>query len=707
MSKKIEDKSIKDFIIDLKHRVIDDEKNSEEYRRKMAIAHEQRLALRNNDNEPWEGAPNVSMPFTDKLIKKQVPAYVLSIYNSNKLASVKVKEHVSDPQNILQKKAKLAEKYLNYSLKQDKSLLVKLTLAANYINEKGKVYFLIYKKFFSEYQKYEISIDSIMKDLDAKRNQALLLDPKKADQIKQEIPTGEEYIKSLKLLSNEELINELSKNIQYGFDIEDEEHLKIMKEVVEKFKSGDEIIEYSLENVYYKPEIDIIPPEDIILPYKSPLDLQKNWRIARSYWLNEDELIAYADNDIFNKKVVSDYIKSNKDTSTYKEPIIYQNQSTISGVYGDRVDGMYYLRDVYCYYKDEKGELAKYILTYIIDDDSSNYLRFEKLDVIDDKFPLICHDKEYIIDSAYASRGIPEMVRYVQETIDEQENNRMIRDIVQNTPMFTIRKSAGITGEEIRFVPGQGIVVDNPSDITFFNPIKGADIASERIEAQQKSYGEELVGSVDFSFGKAGSPGSGSGAKTLGELNLVQGEAQKIASLDLLLWFNSWSQALQMYYDILKTTLDGSITIGGELITREDLNFPVDVRSNGSIEDSDRMFKANKQLARYQLVASSSQDLVSPEDRYNALYDYMENDNVENPERYITNPIEIMKDASVQAANQLQQGQQQLALINQELIKKEEELAKVEEKTRRTTIKQKVKSSENNIKKDITITREV
>ena len=690
-----------DFIVRLKADVDKDYSNSENYRQKIANAHNQRLGFRQDSKEPWPGAPNYSMPFTDKLIRKQVPPMVLSIFNAKNMASVSVEEGIPDVTGILKQKAKRAEKILNLFLRKDKSMLNTLSLAASYAKEKGRCYFLVFKTFKNKYEYFNIKVSDLEKSFDRDRDR-IIGQFEQQGLVEAQIPpeqlplTGEEQISALKELDQASLVQILSDNPEFGINIDDPAHLEIAKEVVEQFKSGNEELTYSLPQKKFFPKIMAVPPEDIVVPKKTPIDIQKSWRITRSYWLNKDQIIDLADEGIFDKEVVMEYLKENRTETNVDEPIIYKEAENVSGVFGD-IQGMFYLRDVWCYYEDEKGQLAKYILTYFVNDKQPAFLRFERNDTPDDKFPFVVFDNELTIEDAYSSRGIPEVVRYVQETIDDQNNNRIVRDIVQNTPMFTIRRNAGITGQEIRFVPGQGISVADPSDITFFNPIKGADVASERIEAIQKTYGEEVVGSIDFAFGKSGVPGTRSGAKTLGEIQIAQGEGQKIASLDLLRWFASWNQALSLYYEILKETFDGRVTIGDETFSKQDLFFPSEVRSNGSVEDADRFFKAQKQLTRYQLVVQSPPDTVTPEDRFNALFDYLEADGVENPDRYITDPKEILQDQSVQLQQQVQQLQQASGLLQKDLEDKEKDLASVEEKTRRATVKNQAKSESRSV----------
>lgn len=658
---------IKTIIAELINNVIQDDQDRQQYLIKLENAYNQRLMKVDSSNAPWPGAPNYSMPFTDKQIRKRKPQLVNSQINPQKMAVVQVEPGVQDQQGLLKAKAMKAEQALNLFLRNKMNWIPNLILGVDYMLEKGRTYFKVLEKFESKVFNRTLRI----KDF--------------------ETIFGEEVVKAMKTLKEPEIMELLVMNTGFGFNIENDEDVETMQQIIKDFKSGEEEISFQLEKVESTPSIQAIPPDNIIIPADSPREVQEFSRITHEFLMSKQQLLNAVEVGQFDKKVVEDMIEGQENSEDDKS-VLETEKDIDEGISQAKLRGMYKIWETHFYWKAPKAKREeKYVVTVFANQNDGEFLRFIREPNEDDVFPFVSVDNEIRDDRAFSSRGIPEMIRHIQEIIDDQENNRIRRDIINNTPFFTIRRQSGITSQSLQFIPGQGLVVDNHDDIVNHSLTNSTDISSERIEATAKAYGEEYIGSIDFAFNAGGQPGVGRGAKTLGEIQIASSEAQKIASLDFVVFNEAISKLYGMVFMILRERMGDNIVLEGQIITKEDFNFPVEVRSNGSLEESDRTFNTQKALARMQIMAQQDPNYVTLEDRFNSYIDYLQADGVKDLEKFATSPQQVLQDQTVQLQQQLAQGQQQLQLLTQELEKREKDLTIVEEKTRRSGIKAQVK----------------
>ena len=135
-----------EFIKKLRARVHDDEGASEQWREKMLIAHNQRIGIKLVSTAPYEGAPDIPLPETDKLIKKAIPDLVLSVWNSQKIANVGLQQGVEET-GIVKARVKRAGDALNMILRTKMDLFRKLLKAAEHMKENGFALFRIIEKY--------------------------------------------------------------------------------------------------------------------------------------------------------------------------------------------------------------------------------------------------------------------------------------------------------------------------------------------------------------------------------------------------------------------------------------------------------------------------------------------------------------------------------------------------------------------------------
>ncbi|MCZ6702551.1 MAG: hypothetical protein O6940_05865 [Ignavibacteria bacterium] len=655
---------LEEFIAKTMQKIARDQDDQQTYIDKLASSFQLRVGKTEPSNVPWPGASNVRMPFIDKLIRKSIPPIVGSVINTRKPVVVKVDEFVNDPNQIFRERAIKVEKAMNTIIKRDKNLLENLIQFIDYYKEKGRAYFKVVEKVNKVIISKILDIDDLKKTI------------------------SEEQLEAAKKLAISEIIELIVSRVNLDLDINNDEDLVVLKDIAQQFKKGVENIRYTVSRHESFPVTIPIPAERIILPSNSPRDIQKCWRVTHEFFMNEVELQRSSDSGMFDKALVEAKLETGTNAENFQRSLLEIQKDLMSGITTDRdQQGRFRLWEIYVYWKRKnEKEISRYVITTFANEQSMKPLRVIKMPNDTNQWPFVQHDNEVRDDRAFESRGIPEMVADIQKLINQMENNKINRDIINNTPMFTYKKSSGFESDDIQFIPGEGIGVDNHNDIQFFKAISGVDVSSERIEQVAKQFGEEFIGSIDFSFTGGRASGVSKGANTLGEIQIAQSEAQKLANLDMLLFHNTLSKVYEMMFNILKDKIGSPIFIDGVELTKIDFEFPAEIRSNGKLEDSDRLFKSAQILNRMQIAGQQDPSYVTLEDKFNLFSDYLQSDGVIEPERYSTNPVEVLQDQTVQLQQQVAQLQQQAQQLAQFLEDGQQDLVKQKEDTRRASM---------------------
>jgi 5-formaminoimidazole-4-carboxamide-1-beta-D-ribofuranosyl 5'-monophosphate synthetase len=125
---------------------------------------------------------------------------------------------------------------------------------------------------------------------------------------------------------------------------------------------------------------------------------------------------------------------------------------------------------------------------------------------------------------------------------------------------------------------------------------------------------------------------------------------------------NTLKKVYMMIFKLMAERLGDTIIIEGTEVTREDFNFDAVVIPNGSIDLTDQNVRITKAANRLQFVMTGTPEIINAEDKYNAAYDWLIADGVQDPERYITKPQAIaqQQQQKMQAEDQVLQQQEQM-----------------------------------------------
>lgn len=622
------------FIQDLRGKVAKDEQDRESWKLKLITASNQRLGLKRVSNYPYENAPDIPLPQTDKLIKKQVPNLVLSAWSIKNMAAVHP-EFGTQRNPEVEKRIKNSELALNHLLREKMDLFNKLELAADYTKEKGHCIFKTVEEFTERRVHKVIDLDDYPDDV----------------------------VQTLKSAKNSELKQFLSD--RYELDQEDEDDTETLNDIVEQFRSGKQVIEFDVYEIASLPNIEIPLPNSIIVPSYTT-DIAYAERITHEYFLTAHELDERMKSGMYIEKKIEDL------STTEDDDILTSQKNQSEGVTQSNQE-LYRIHEVYTWHKPEGEDCyERWVFTFLADVEAHKEALLRKIP-FPFEFPewnFDRYDNERKDPRHYSSRGVPEQIRALQEIMERSINNMLIRDEYNNNPVFEVLDTSDILQRSGAFAPGEMVPVNAlGSEIRRVDEKQIPDVSSQNIIQVVKAFIEEYQASSDQLFRNATNVGGG---KTLGEIEKGMQLNQGPLTLEVVRWNETLSKVYTKVYKILAERLGDSIWIEGHEVTKEDFNMPVTVKSNGSLEVSDANTATQKAWMRLQAAVSMQQYNVSDiEDLYNSYRDWLEKDGVKDPDDYSTRPEEVMQSKLMQLQQQLQQAQMQLQQMGKDIDDKQ------------------------------------
>jgi len=479
----------------------------------------------------------------------------------------------------------------------------------------------------------------------------------------------------LKSMKKDELRNFV--NQRYSLDPDDKDDQKIVDDVIKQFENGDTVIEFDIPEINSLPQIEVPLPTKIIVPSYTT-DINKAVRVTFEYELPKHEIQQLMDEGIFMEKDL-EAMEPTGNEDDYVEESKGRNEGVENN---SKSQETYRIRETCCWWNEEEGKpLEKWVFTYFadIDDEEEALLQRIKYPFEFDGWNYEKCDNERKDPRYHNSRGIPEQNRALQEMMERVLNNLLIRDEMNNNPSWEVVKTSSIFDMGTRFVPGELYPVDQlGTEIRKLNEPIGVDVSSERILQLLKAYSEEYQASSDQLFRNATNAGGG---KTLGEIKEGTRANSGPMNLEIINWNECLSKVFKKVFDIMADRLGDSIWVDGNEITKEHFNFPAEVRANGTLEVADKQLSVQKAWMRLGAISNPNfADVVNSEDKFNALSDWLEKDGIQDPTKYCTHPMEIIKTQLAQAQQQLQMMGQQIQQGQKMIEDQAREIAKDEKK---------------------------
>ena len=647
-----------DFVTELRASIGRDDDSRAVWKNKMIAAVNQRLGVKRISNNPYPGAPDIPLPETDKLIKKAVPNLVMSAWAPRKMVLVRVQEGI-ETNRIFIERAKKTEAALNMLLRTKMDFFKKLMLAADFAKQHGHAIFRIVEEFKSRLIHKVIDLD--------------------------ELPEGtEEQIKAMSKEEKKAFIVQ-----RFNFDLEDDDDKETVDDILSQFADGNRVIEFTMEKVTSLPNIEVpVPTKIITASYTTGIN--ESSRVTYEFFLNRQQMEERIDSEMYRDIDLDELDLSGK--SKGDDDIIESQKARNEGVEDESTNKeLFRIHEVVTWYKPKKSKPARrWVFTFLADtvDAIDGLLRDIEFpyDFKEDGWNYEKYDNELKDPRYYSSRGLPEQIRAIQEMMERGINNMLIRDEMNNTPLWEVLETSSIMDGHLLFAPNQKIPVQAiGTEIKRLNEPNTVDLSSDRIMQILKATAEEYVGSTDQLFRNATNAGGG---KTLGEIKEGVRQSSGPLNVEIINWNETLSKVYQKVFDILKDRLEDDLFVDGMRITREDFNFPAEVRSNGTLEVSDKQLATQKAIMRLQAIPTFIQGgIANTEDYFNAASDWLEKDGVKDSSLFLTDPKEIAQTQIAQLQQAIQQLSQQAQQLQEANQQGQKDLAKVK-KSGKKAVKQ-------------------
>jgi hypothetical protein len=492
-------------------------------------------------------------------------------------------------------------------------------------------------------------------------------------------------VAALRRLKNTELREFVA--MKFELDETDEDDLVVIDDVIAQFRKGKKVIEVDIPIITSYPDILIRPPEKVTPPSYA-MDISGVERLRDEYYLTKRELEEGARQGIFDKDIIGNLENltfSGKGKSVSEDDIIENNKDINEGISDESNDELFRIHEIYTWYKPEGSDCyERWVFKFLADVGGVEDALIQKIRFTYEfkhwnyaKFDLEPKDQRW-----HASRGIPEKIRALQEFSERAINNMLIRDEINNNPTYTVLSNSLIQSNTMRFIPGQKVKVNSHNEIARVDDQQKVDISSERIAQLLKAYTEEYIGSTDQLFRNATNKGGG---KTLGEVQAGIAQTTVQSQLDVMRWAQVIKTVYTMIFKLMAERLGESIYVGNIEITRDDFNFDAEIIPNGSIDLSDESIRTQKAMNRLNFALAGPPEIITPEDKYNAAFDWLENDGVRDPDRYITRPEIIFNQQKQQMMDEDAVLAQQEQGLEQEIRQKRAMAAQGEQDAGATT----------------------
>lgn len=600
------------FIKSLAQKVRKDDEDRQIWKDKQVVAHNARLGLRRRTNRPYPGAAEVPIPITDKFITKLKSMFVsvATLMKKQIVVTIDDGERITPDSKA---SAERIERALNNLIKKrDFGWAKKVTLFVDYFLENGHAVFKIIEKFFSKTVNVTIDMENF----------------------------SEQERKNLKKMKNAELLLVLAQ--RHEMNPEDDDDKKELDKAIKQFRAGKKKITFVKKEIRSEPTV--IPERGlrIIVP-SSGTETQRLPRICHDMWMTYQELRGKASKAIYDKGAVG---RLDEDGGTSDDSLNNLSWALSEGITTlDTKSGLFNVRECQTYYKNEK-----WVFTWVeqsgdtTEKEGNNrdirVLQELKLPYEHGMWTYVKHDYEVKNTRWYASRGVPEKIRGLHQTIEKMYNARLIRDELNNAPMWRVSKQLGLAGDQIRMRPGQ-VIQGEPGEIEMLNKGITTDISSERLEQQAKAYAEEYLSITDFSNRSAVNQG---GSRTATEIQAINQASTRQVNMDISLFLDTLSEVANHMYLIIKQAVQKPTAIGGVILRPEDFLVKVVVAWSGSLDATDSALQQQRAIQRMNILMQFGQPIgiVTPTNVYNMLQDMVDIDpDVEVTSRYITTPEDV------------------------------------------------------------------
>lgn len=462
---------------------------------------------------------------------------------------------------------------------------------------------------------------------------------------------------------------DIKRDISMHMDLDPEESKdqaaleKIMKWLYEGAEG--EIIYNKKDTLHDAPAIVAVDPEHLIVPAHTT-SIENAEHITHEMMLSETEIRSRAKDYKWNQAVVDKRLKAGPagraggGRTGWEE---FFNSADDYDTFRQQQNRTYRLYETCTYFDANRDGRDEKIVTLWFADFDEAPLKTILYSRPSGRWPY--HTCEFELNSRYwyQPRGVPETMSDLDWEITAQHRAKLNRMTIANAPVFMYRMHRNINPENLRWIPGQMIPVMDPTDVAPMQ-IPNLDMSFEREEQILKTWAEQRTGATDFSLANQNS--SMTEPRTRYEIQAIQSAARSVMGLRGALFQKMLQEIYDEFFDLWQTYGPDEVyvRVTGEeplMMTKEDLQGDFMFIVTGAIGEDDPELKAQKAMARLQLLSPFLQNpqMMGMEYELNAgelVMDYLEHDDIRAARR-------IVRKRTPQEIAQLKQEQEQQTAI--------------------------------------------
>lgn len=396
-----------------------------------------------------------------------------------------------------------------------------------------------------------------------------------------------------------------------------------------------EVEEAVTELVFEGPVFEYVNKEDIAIIGNR--DIQMADAVIHREFFNADRLNSYAQQAIFETKVVEEIIAAGPDAESGREGMnIVQDRETHSGVQTLDINedlSKYEILEAHLEI-DINGDGLNESIVVWVDAESGKELRATYAHRVNKggKRPFV--NIEFIPREGHSyAMGLLELLHPLSVEMDFIHNIKVDIGLLAAQPFGFYRAATGMDAAKIRIRPGDMIPVDDPSSHVFFPNLGDRSGFFQNEEAMLMQHIERLTAINDINTATLGRQGV---ARTATGVSALVSENS--ANLDIFIkrMQRGWRQSLRLLWGMLQQRLPNGteFRVTGQdgrdyfsRVDRKDIQARVDFILDATSANSNRMIQletAQQVLAQMMNPFFIQLGIVEPDNVYEALKDYFQ-----------------------------------------------------------------------------------
>jgi hypothetical protein len=400
------------------------------------------------------------------------------------------------------------------------------------------------------------------------------------------------------------------------------------------------------------PVCDFIPEEDLVV-VGGEGDPQYADLVAHQQFLTASEMWTLVDRKIFKESAVKEAIKGGDNSKGSDEAgQIKQQKEMLAGRSqldtGNDKDRYKWI-EVYTEYDVDGDGIGSQIVVWVHVDSCkigrATYLRRINKAGKRPFFTAEFHRRP----GASHPLGLVEILYPLAKEMDAMHNMRIDSGMIATLPFFFYRASSSLKPETIKFEPGMGIPVDDPTRDVYFPNLGNRTSFGMQEESAIQSMIERLTGISDLSLGALS--GSQGATRTATGTRALMGEANANIDVHLKRLFRAWRQFLKHLLSLLQQRIPPGLSFritgedGGDywgwIQSQDQIAGDFDFEIDPSSADSNPQVRAEKAQQTFQMVMNPlliQIGVVSPKHVFEAAKAVFIANGIKEWSRYIQAP---------------------------------------------------------------------